>query len=87
MVRSVVTIHSEGEITKDDSVIVENLSFCEIKLSFSFGHQKVQKEFLVLIVDHTITENALVLVHPEFDYVKLSQDKLAACATNTLENL
>jgi len=86
-VRSVITIDSIIEIAKYDSFILKDLFFGQLEHSFAFLEIKISKLIFIIIVNHTITKDSLVLVNPKSNKVSFSLHGLPISRTNSLENL
>lgn len=75
-VGAALAIDTFREVTEDDTVGLEDLSLAEFEFLGGLGHEQLEEDFLVLVVDHTVTEYTLVLVHPHANQIKLGQDML-----------
>lgn len=69
LVRSVFTIHAETKVRENDSIVLKDLVLGQFEFPFGLIHEELKKHVLVGIIDHTVTEDTLVLVNPETDQV------------------
>jgi len=70
-VRPVLSVNAVEEVSEDDSLLVEELIFLNIKF-LAFFEKKVEKEIFILVIDHSVSENSLVLMDPESHHIKRS---------------
>lgn len=67
-IRPLLSVNAVEVITEDESFDIENLILLETEF-FALCDEKFKQNALVLLVDHTVSEDSLVLVDPNSDDV------------------
>mmetsp|Transcript_11712 Transcript_11712/g.17848 ORF Transcript_11712/g.17848 Transcript_11712/m.17848 type:complete len:936 (+) Transcript_11712:4723-7530(+) len=85
-IRSVFSIDALEIVTEDDSLDIKDLVLRNIKL-LSLSQEEREEYFLVLFIDHSVSEHSLVLMDPQPHDIGSSAGGLAVGRTHTLEDL
>jgi hypothetical protein len=84
---SILSINAIQVITEDDSLTAKDLFFSKFVDLCALLHDEVKKDFFVLVGNHSVSEDSLILVDPKSNDINLSLSGLLIGRANTLENL
>ena len=87
MIWTVVALISLHVVIKDDSLSIKNVFFGDLEVALCLREDEGLEHLLVILINHTISEDTLVLVEPELQDLNLVRDCLLMRTANALENL
>ena len=86
IVRSVLSLVTLHEIAEDDSLDAEDFFLSELEVELGLVHQEAEQSLFVLIVNHAIAEDTLVLVHPQSDEARQVRHSFGVTGADALED-